>query len=101
MWSTVRRGEASRRRGASVRLRVSRLCPAYAPAFGCWLEDVFQGLEEPEHAVRLAFFSTLLQRGRESGEDCELTLVGQCRLRPPRALQEVEGDCGLVGEQAQ
>src|SRR6266550_314016 len=32
--STVRRGEASRRRGASVRLHVSRLRPAYAPAFG-------------------------------------------------------------------
>jgi hypothetical protein len=30
--STVRRGEASRRRGASVRLRVNRLRPAYAPA---------------------------------------------------------------------
>jgi hypothetical protein len=30
--STVRRGEASRRRGASVRLRVSRLRQPYAPA---------------------------------------------------------------------
>src|SRR5881227_3922267 len=34
MSSTVRRGEASRRRLASVRLRVSRLRPAYAPAVG-------------------------------------------------------------------
>ena len=34
--STVRRGEASRRRGASVRLRVSRLPPAYAPTLGLW-----------------------------------------------------------------
>src|SRR5439155_11025980 len=37
LFSSVRRGEASRRRLASVRLRLSRLCLAWPPALGSGL----------------------------------------------------------------
>src|SRR5439155_14585727 len=72
--SSVRLGDASRRRLASVRRSVSRLRPAYAPAvLGSWVRRLLTDLSQFPERERI-------RAGPASSAACGIQLTADCEL---------------------